>query len=184
MALFKSIQMGKHTLEHRVVLAPVTRYRGDENHAPTGLVTEYYSQRTTSGGLLVTEGILISDSTTGVPGTNGIYTDIQVERWGHVVEAVHAKKGVIFAQLWHLGRTGSSLHRLNNKARNNAPAVVVGPSAIAARGINHDTGEPYEVPHQLTVDEIQGLVQEHVTAAKNAIKAGFDGVEIPVCFGK
>ncbi|KAI9261522.1 hypothetical protein BDA99DRAFT_551849 [Phascolomyces articulosus] len=179
MTLFEPIQVGPFKLQHRVVLAPLTRYRGDKLQAPTDLGIEYYSQRATPGGLLITEGILTSDNTSGYTGVCGLYTDHQVNQWRKVVDAVHDKKGFIFAQLWHLGRAASSIYRINNKDNN----IVVGPSPIAARGISGETGEPFEVPHELTIEEIQDLIQEYVTAAKNAIKAGFDGVEILGAFG-
>ncbi|KAI8145276.1 hypothetical protein BJV82DRAFT_555901 [Fennellomyces sp. T-0311] len=175
MAIFEPTKIGNHQLQHRIVLAPLTRFRSDEKHAPTDLGVEYYRQRTTPGGLLISEGILTSPSAGGLPGVPEIFTKEQVEGWRKVTEAVHEKGGIIFAQIWHAGRYGSAYYNPGNTA-------PVGPSPIAARGINvfiPPLGTvPYETPRELTKDEIKDLVKEFVTAAENAIKAGFDGVEL------
>ncbi|KAI8145275.1 hypothetical protein BJV82DRAFT_605600 [Fennellomyces sp. T-0311] len=175
MALFEPIKIGNHQLQHRVVLAPMTRSRNDEKHAPTDLLVEFYSQRATPGGLLISEGILISPGAGSFPAFPGIYTEDQINAWRKVTDAVHAKGGIFFAQITHAGRFGSA--RLNP---GNVPPV--GPSPIAASGTNifvPPFGKvPFEVPRELTKDEIMEIVQEYVKAAQNAIKAGFDGVEL------
>ena len=165
MALFEPIQVGVNQLQHRIVLAPLTRLRTDENHAATALFVEYYSQRATSGGLLISEGFLLSPKNDNIPGIPYLYTDKQIESWRKVTDAVHAKGSVIFAQIAHFGRAG-------------ATQSPVGPSAIAARGINVFTKKPFEIPHEATKKDIQDIIQEFVIAAKNAIRAGFDGVEL------
>ncbi|KAI9265043.1 hypothetical protein BDA99DRAFT_436889 [Phascolomyces articulosus] len=172
-ALFEPIQIGANRLQHRVVLAPLTRLRADENHViPPDLAIEYYSQRATPGGLLISEGILISEDAGGFPGTPAIYTEEQISAWSKVTQAVHAKGGTIFAQIWHSGRAGTALY-----TKNHTPPVA--PSPIPARGLNvFLNNQPFETPRELSIDEIQDVIQEFVTAAKNAIKAGFDGVEL------
>ena len=166
MALFEPIQVGTNQLQHRIVLAPLTRLRADENHAATDLFVEYYSQRATSGGLLISEGFSLSPNTGNTPGIPILITDKQIESWRKVTDAVHAKGSVIFAQIVHLGRVGTS-------------QPPVGPSAIAPPGLNaFANNKPYEIPHELNKNEIQDIIQEFVIVAKNAIKAGFDGVEL------
>ncbi|KAG2225575.1 hypothetical protein INT45_013686 [Circinella minor] len=166
MALFEPIQVGTNQLQHRIVLAPLTRLRADENNAATDLIVEYYSQRATPGGLLISEAILTSLKNGNIPGFPALSTDNQIESWRKVTDAVHAKSSVIFAQLIHLGRVGPS-------------QPPVGPSAIAPRGLNASANnKPYETPRELTKSEIKDIIQEFVIAAKNAIKAGFDGVEL------
>ncbi|KAI8145274.1 hypothetical protein BJV82DRAFT_577496 [Fennellomyces sp. T-0311] len=157
------------------VLAPLTRFRNDEAHAPTDLAVEYYSQRATPGGLLISEGILISPGAGAFPGAPEIYTEDQIKEWKKVTDAVHEKGAVIFAQIWHAGRFGTA-------SLNPGNTIPVAPSAIAASGFNAFAQPlftvPMEVPRELTRDEIKEIVQEFAVAAENAIKAGFDGVEI------
>ena len=103
--MFTSLSLGQTRLQHRVVLAPLTRNRASEpDLAPTALSTEYYSQRATPGGLLITEATYISPSSAGYTGAPGIFTETQVQGWQKVTEAVHAKGGLISCQLWHVGR--------------------------------------------------------------------------------
>ncbi|KAI8137294.1 hypothetical protein BJV82DRAFT_525495 [Fennellomyces sp. T-0311] len=170
-ALFEPIKVGNNQLEHRVVLAPLTRFRCDENHVPTDLVEEYYTQRTTKGGLLITEATFITPTAGAYPGAPGIYTESQIEAWKKVTASVHAKGGFIYLQLWHVGRATLSVF---------LPEGVkpVSSSEIAIQGNNPFTGGDFEVPHALTIEEIAQIQQDYAQAAKNAIAAGFDGVEI------
>ncbi|KAI8145190.1 hypothetical protein BJV82DRAFT_605238 [Fennellomyces sp. T-0311] len=171
-ALFKPIKIGSTQLEHRIVLAPLTRRRSDKNHVPTTLQQEYYAQRATKGGMLITEGVLISPMAGGYRGAPGIYSDQMIQGWKKITDAVHAKGGFIYMQLWHVGRATGSVLLPNN-------AQPVSASPIAIKGPNtHTDGSDFEVPHALTVEEIAETVQDYVQAAKNAITAGFDGVEI------
>lgn len=169
-ALLSPIKIGDHTLDHRVVLAPLTRLRNTEEGVPQDHCVVYYEQRATKNGLLISEATVISPVTDGYKFAPGIYTDKQIEGWKKVVDAVHAKGGVIFLQLWHLGRTVSS----KNLPAGNYPVSC---SAIAISGTSA-FGTEYEVPHALTVDEIQDTIQDYCTAAKNAFRAGFDGKNI------
>ncbi|EPB83410.1 N-ethylmaleimide reductase [Mucor circinelloides 1006PhL] len=169
-ALFSPIKVGTSTLTHRVVLAPLTRFRAIPEAVPTDLQVEYYKQRASEGGLLVTEATFISRLAGGYPQAPGIYNKEQIEGWKKVTSAVHSKGGVIFLQLWHIGRVGSKYLNPNQEQ-------VVSASDIPCPGKTMQGGE-YEVPHALTVDEIKSIVDEYAQAAKNAIEARFDGVEI------
>ncbi|CAO3577325.1 unnamed protein product [Absidia cylindrospora] len=169
-ALFTPIKIGQHVLTHRLALAPLTRFRSDANGVPTDVVPTYYQQRATEGGLLITEATAISPYAGGYPGTPGIHTQEQIEAWKKVTAAVHEKKGVIFMQIWHLGRASFSFALPDN-------STPVSASDVAIEG-NSPLGAPHEKPRALTVDEIKSITQDYAQAAKNAIDAGFDGVEI------
>ncbi|CAO3601451.1 unnamed protein product [Absidia cylindrospora] len=165
-ALFSPIKVGQHALNHRVVHAPLTRFRADPK---TGVPSEdaalYHQQRTTEGGLLIAEATWISPSSGDYPGAPGIYSQDHICGWKKVTTAVHEKKGVIFLQLWHPGRATFF------------PSGHVAPSPIAIQ-TNSPSGAPYETPRPLTVDEIKSITQDFVQAAKNAMEAGFDGIEL------
>jgi NADPH2 dehydrogenase len=168
-ALFAPMKLGKHELKHRVVLSPLTRFRADENAAPTELQKEYYGQRATPGGLLITEATFITRYAGAYPRAPGIYTKDQIAGWKKVTDQVHAKGGVIFLQLWHIGRAAMAI---DNDGRQ-----PVSSSDIAITGVNL-LGLPQEKPRALTIPEIKDLVHDYRQAALNAIEAGFDGVEI------
>ncbi|KAI9318001.1 hypothetical protein BX666DRAFT_1933769 [Dichotomocladium elegans] len=169
-SLFRSIKVGKAKLKHRIVLAPLTRFRADENYIPTDLQVEYYSQRTTDGGLLISEATPITFLAGGYPHVPGIYNKDQIQGWKKITDAVHAKGGVFYMQLWHMGRASDSALLDGHRP--------VSASAIAISGNHPLTGKPYEIPQPLTVDEIKAIVQDYAQAAKNAVAAGCDGVEI------
>eukprot|EP00906_Rhabdomonas_costata_P004750 RCo007046 len=158
--------------QNRLGLAPLTRGRA---HPDTGCVRDihvtYYSERAT-GGFVLTEGTGISRQGLGWFCAPGIYTKEQVESWKPVTQAVHKVKGLIFCQLWHMGRAGHS---------DVFGSQPVAPSAIGLSGectAKNGEKKPYEVPHALTVEEIKQTVQDYATAAKNALAAGFDGVQV------
>ncbi|KAI8387399.1 hypothetical protein BD560DRAFT_486263 [Blakeslea trispora] len=169
-ALFAPIKVGKADLKHRVVLAPLTRFRATTEAVPTDLQVEHYKQRASEGGLLITEATFINRLAGGYPQAPGIYTKEQIEGWKKVTDAVHEKKGVIYLQLWHIGRAGF-------KGLNPNQEQIVSASDIPISGKNMAGGD-YEVPRPLTVEEIKALVQDYRQAALNAVEAGFDGVEI------
>jgi N-ethylmaleimide reductase len=107
--LFSPLQVGPYRLNHRIVMAPLTRMRAEkESFAPRPLNAEYYSQRATPGGLIIAEASPVMSTGRGNAGTPGIYSDQQIEGWREVVNAVHEKGGVIFLQLWHVGRVSHS----------------------------------------------------------------------------
>ncbi|SAL97314.1 hypothetical protein [Absidia glauca] len=169
-ALFTPIKIGHHLLRHRVVMAPMTRFRSSQTGVPSDLVSQYYGERATSGGLLITEATAISPYAGGYPGTPGIHTTEHIEAWKNTTEAVHKVGGAIFMQLWHLGRTSFSAALPNGDS-------TVSASVIAIKG-NSPMGVPYELPRALAVDEIKSISGDFAQAAKNAVSAGFDGVEI------
>lgn len=178
-ALFTETSLGPYTLKNRIVLPPLTRSRSTQpGNIPNELMAEYYAQRA-SAGFMVTEGTQIEPRGQGYAWTPGIYTSEQVEGWKKVTQAVHEKGGVIFAQLWHVGRVSHTSHQPNGE-----PPVA--PSAIRADAVKVfiETGpgmgelaEPSE-PRALTTEEVKELVQLYKQAAKNAFDAGFDGVEL------
>lgn len=170
--LFQPFTLGDITLPNRIVLAPMTRSRAGIERVPNALMSEYYVQRS-SAGLLITEATTISEEANGWNQSPGIYTDQMTEAWKQVVDAVHLKGGVIFLQLWHMGRSShSSFH--NGK-------LAVAPSAIKINEeyIHTPTGkQPHEVPRALETAEIPRVIEDYRLAAERAKEAGFDGVEI------
>ena len=169
--LFNSLQVGALTLPNRIVLAPLTRARADVGHMPTDLMAEYYAQRA-SGGLLITECTMVSEGTSAFVAEPGIYSVEQIEAWKKVTTAVHAKGGRIFMQIWHAGRAAHP--NINGGMR------TVSSTATAIEGeIDTPAGKvPHAVPHALTAEEITQIVAAFAQGAKNAIAAGFDGVEV------
>ncbi len=173
--LFTPLNLGALALDHRIVMAPLTRMRASQpGNVPTGLNAEYYGQRATKGGLLIAEATQVSQIGQGYPATPGIYSDQQVAGWKLVTDAVHAKGGKIVLQLWHVGRQShTSLHP--------AEGLPVSASAIACSGQTM-TAEwkqvPFETPRALDASEIPALIQSFVDATNRARAAGFDGVEV------
>ncbi|UPT78485.1 alkene reductase [Sulfurovum sp. XGS-02] len=171
MNLFSELTIGKKTLKNRIIMAPMTRCRAVEGNCANDLMAVYYAQRA-SAGLIITEATQISPLGIGYLATPGIYTDAQIDGWRKVTTAVHKKGGLIYLQLWHVGRVSHSSF-LQGK-------LPVAPSAVKIDG-KHYTPEgmqPYEIPRALQVHEIHEIVTEYAQAATNAIEAGFDGVEI------
>ncbi|MBT9331318.1 alkene reductase [Paracidobacterium acidisoli] len=174
--LFSPLRVGALALKHRVVMAPLTRMRSEQpGDVPTDLMATYYGQRASEGGLIISEATQISLQGKGYPGAPGIHSQEQVEGWKKIVQAVHAKGGFIFLQLWHVGRIShSSLHP--------EEGLPVAPSAIAPSvGETFDAHfgrVPFETPRALTLEEIPGLIATYRQAAENAKAAGFDGVEV------
>ncbi|RPD62527.1 NADH:flavin oxidoreductase/NADH oxidase [Lentinus tigrinus ALCF2SS1-7] len=168
-ALFQPILVGNIKLLHRVILAPQTRLRNSAEHVPTDLGLEFYSQRASiPGTLLVTEATFIAPQASGMPHAPGIWNDEQVAGWKRITDAVHAKGSFIFSQLWALGRAARP--DLLHKEYPDYPYVSSSPIPLSDR--------PQDVPRELAKHEIQDYVGWYATAAKNAIMAGFDGVEI------
>lgn len=172
-ALFEPIQLGKLTLANRMAMAPLTRNRAAEGNVPSELAAEYYSQRATMG-LIIAEATQVSDTAQGYSATPGLHTDEQIAGWKKVTDEVHAKGGKIFVQLWHTGRISHTMFQPNGQA-------PVAPSAIAAKTQTYVIGTGYvdtSTPRALETAEIAQVVNDFRTAAANAIKAGFDGVEL------
>lgn len=165
------------TLKNRVVMAPMTRSRANnENALVTDTIAEYYTQRATAG-LIITEGINVSKHAVGYINVPGIYTEEQTNAWKNVTEKVHESGGKIFAQLWHVGRISH-------------PDLLDGQLPMAPSAINPNS-ECYTpsgfqstvIPKEMTVEEIENTILDFQKAAENAIKAGFDGVEIHAANG-
>ncbi len=174
--LLSPLSLGPYELKHRVVMAPLTRMRSEQpGDVPQPLNVEYYGQRASEGGFIISEATQISRLGKGYPGAPGIHSAEQVQGWRPVVDAVHQKGGIIFLQLWHVGRMShSSLHP--------EAGLPVSASAIAPRQgktFKADfTYTDFETPRALELDELPGIVNEYRTAAINARQAGFDGVEV------
>lgn len=176
-ALFSEVQVGRYTLSNRMVMAPMTRSRADDAGVPKDLVATYYAQRA-SAGLIISEGVFPVALGKGYVRTPGIETAEQVAAWKKVAEAVHARGGRIFMQLMHCGRV-SHPSLLADGAQPQAP------SAIKAAGQTYTaTGlQDFVTPHALTVSEIAAVVEGYRQAARRAIEAGFDGVELHAASG-
>ena len=170
--LFEPYRLGAITLSNRIVMAPLTRNRAASGFVPGPLAAEYYGQRA-SAGLLVTEASQISQQGQGYQDTPGIYSKDQIAGWKKVTEAVHAKGGHIYIQIWHVGR----ISHTSLQPGNGAP---VAPSAIRANSKTFVGGQFAAVsqPRALELGEIPGLLDTYKKAAVNALEANFDGVEI------
>lgn len=171
--LLTPYKMGKFNLSHRIVLAPLTRQRSYGN-VPQPHAILYYSQRTSKGGLLIAEATGVSDTAQGYPDTPGIWTKEQVEAWKPIVDAVHAKGGIFFCQIWHVGRVSNTGYQPNGQAPISSTDKPLTPQ-IRSNGIDLAQFSP---PRQLDTDEIPSVVNDFRLAARNAVEAGFDGVEI------
>jgi N-ethylmaleimide reductase len=170
--LFSEAALGPLKLRNRLVMSPMTRSRAIDN-IPNALMAEYYAQRA-SAGFIVTEGTSPSPNGLGYPRIPGIFSAAQVAGWKLVTDAVHAKGSKIFVQLMHCGRVGHPLN-LPTGAR------MVAPSAVAAAGEMFTDAEgpkPHPAPQAMTAADIQAAIAEYAQAAKNAVAAGFDGVEL------
>ncbi|MCB2147306.1 MAG: alkene reductase [Deltaproteobacteria bacterium] len=170
--LFSKTTLGPLSLQNHLVMAPMTRSRATGN-IPNTLMAEYYAQRATAG-LIITEGTSPSPNGLGYPRIPGIFSPAQVEGWKRITEAVHAKGAKIFVQLMHCGRIAHSLNLP-------AGARVLAPSAVAAAGEMFTDAEgmrPHPVPLAMTGADIRFTMEEFVQASKNAVKAGFDGIEL------
>jgi N-ethylmaleimide reductase len=170
---FDPYRLGSVELANRIAMAPMTRSRAHgTGGTPTDLMATYYAQRA-GAGLIVTEGIQPSIVGQGYPDTPGLHSREQVEAWRNVTDRVHRNGGLIFAQLMHAGRVGDA---------DLLPGglIPVGPSAVAAEGqiYTHEGPKPFGTPHPLTEAEIAQTIGDFAQAARNAIDAGFDGVEL------
>lgn len=170
--LFTPIQLGPYTLPNRMAMAPMTRNRAGEGNVPQPLNVEYYAQRA-SAGLIVTEGSQIAADAVGYPATPGIHSAAQVAGWKRVTDAVHAKGGHIFLQLWHCGRVSHSSMLPGGK-------LPIAPSALKLPGqtFTYQGMQDYESPRALELSEIPTIIEQYRDAANNALTSGFDGVEI------
>jgi N-ethylmaleimide reductase len=175
--LLEPVRLGRYRLVNRVVMAPMMRCRAGPDGVPDALMAEYYAQRA-GAGLIIGEGADVSPQARGHAGSPGLYNDAQVEGWRAVTEAVHARGGLIFAQLAHAGR-------VSDPSLQPGGGLPVAPSAIwsgawyfAAEGFR-----PCRAPRALETDEVPKLVEQYRQAAERALAAGFDGVEIHAAEG-
>jgi N-ethylmaleimide reductase len=174
--LLRPYRMGEYQLANRVVMAPLTRCRAtNPDLAPTELHARYYAQRA-SAGLIITEGTWISRDAVGWHDVPGLFTDAQVRGWSAVTDAVHRERGVIFAQLWH---TGSTSH----------PDFFAGTAPLAPSAVNPGLrsptpsgNQPTVTPRAMTQQDIRTTISDYATAAGNAVRSGFDGVQLQAGF--
>ncbi|MFF3337191.1 alkene reductase [Streptomyces flavidovirens] len=169
---FDPFDLSGTPLANRIVMAPMTRSRAGEGGVPTELTAEYYTQRATAG-LIITEGVQPSVVGQGYPFTPGLHSAEQTAGWRKVTDAVHAAGGRIYAQIMHAGRIGHPVLLPDG-------LVPVAPSAVAAAGqlYTAEGMKDFVTPRELTGDEIRETIADFVAAARNAIDAGFDGVEL------
>ncbi|RSL59608.1 hypothetical protein CEP51_013893 [Fusarium floridanum] len=164
--IFQPLKIGPITTNHRVVMAPLTRFRADDHHVQLPMAAEYYAQRASvAGTLIISEATFISKAAGGYPNVPGIWDRDQIDAWRKITDAVHAKGSFIFCQLWALGRVAVS----DVAAAEGFDVVSSSPNAF-------ESGAP--VPREATKAEIQNFILDYAQAARNAIEAGFDGVEI------
>ncbi|KAL9670815.1 hypothetical protein QQ045_008373 [Rhodiola kirilowii] len=171
--LLTPYQLGPFHLSHRVVLAPLARHRSYAS-VPQPHAVLYYSQRTTKGGFLISEATGVSDTAQGHPDMPGIWTKEQVEAWKPIVDAVHAKGGIFFCQIWHAGRVSNRGFQPNGQDPISSSDKSLTPQ-IQSNGIDVAQFSP---PRKLSTEEVPQVVNDFRLAARNAIEAGFDGVEI------
>lgn len=177
MKLLENTKLGTLDLKNKMAMSAMTRSRADLDGIVSDATVEYYTQRA-SAGVIFTEAIRISEEATGSPYTPGIYNERQIEAWKKVTNSVHENGGLIIAQLWHTGRAGHSIDR-NGK-------LPLAPSALPIKSMQHFTSQgmqDYEVPQEITVQEIKQTIQDFRKSAENALKAGFDGVELHAANG-
>ncbi|KAJ5514632.1 Aldolase-type TIM barrel [Penicillium fimorum] len=170
--LFSPLRVGRVELSNRIAMAPMTRFRADDNHIPLPFVKDYYAQRASvPGTLLITEATFISARAGGYPNVPGIYNDAQIAAWKEVTDAVHAKGSHIYMQLWALGRVASP-----DLLKSEGGLDLVSSSATPASA-------DAPTPRALSETEIHEWIADYAQAARNAIAAGFDGVEIHAANG-
>ncbi len=176
-SLFSAFDLGGLKVNNRLALAPMTRSKAGPERLANPLIAEYYAQRA-SAGLVITEATTVSAQGNGYLNTPGIYTDEMGDAWRQVTEAVHAKGGRIFLQLWHTGRASHS------EFHDGAQPVSASAIRIEGDGVHTPSGkQDYEVPRALETGELKGVVADYVSAAERAKAAGFDGVEIHAANG-
>ena len=170
--LFTPLQAGEILLPNRIVMAPLTRVRAGTTHIPNDMMVDYYSQRASSG-LIMTECTMVDAHACAFMGEGGIYSPAHVAGWKRVTDAVHARGGRIFMQIWHPGRAAHSLLNEGEQPVSSSAKAIRNEMTHTPQG-----DKPYEVPRALRTEEIPRYVEMFRIAAKNAQQAGFDGVQI------
>lgn len=174
--LFDPIALGAITAPNRTLMAALTRARATRDHLPTPIMAAYYAQRA-SAGLIIGEATGISRQAVGWPYAPGLWSAKQVDAWKPITQAVHDKDGLIFAQLWHMGRMAHS-------AVTGHQPVSASATAMPGDAHTYDGKRPFEVARPLAAEEIPGLVSDYARAAGNAMAAGFDGVQVHAANGQ
>ncbi len=175
-SLFDPVALGAIACPNRILMAPLTRGRATRDHVPTELMRTYYAQRA-GAGLIISEGTGISRQGLGWPSAPGIWTDEQVEGWKPVVEAVHEAGGRIVCQLWHMGRTVHPLYL------GGEPPVSASATTAPYKAHTYEGRQPYHQARPLELHEIPELLDDYARAAANAMRAGFDGVQLHAANG-
>ncbi|MBO6794593.1 MAG: alkene reductase [Balneolaceae bacterium] len=172
--LFTEFSLNNLSLKNRMVMAPMTRSRANQEHVPTDIMATYYRQRS-GAGLIITEGVGPSPNGVGYPRIPGVYNDEQTKGWKKVTEEVHENDGKIFMQLMHTGRVSHPLNLPEN-------GKVLAPSAVQLEDEQMYTDQEglqdYPTPQVMSLNQIESTIKEYVNAAERAIEAGFDGVEL------
>ncbi|HEX5790217.1 MAG TPA: alkene reductase [Luteolibacter sp.] len=174
--LFEPLQVGALRLPNRVIMAPLTRCRASEGRVPNAMMAEYYAQRA-GFGMILTEATSVCPQGVGYPDTPGIWSAAQVEGWKRVTDAVHRAGGTILCQLWHVGRVSDPIY-LNGELPVSASAVRPAGHVSLVR-----PQKEFVTPRALTLEEIPTVVASYRQAARNAVAAGFDGVELHAANG-
>ncbi|CAB3764463.1 alkene reductase [Paraburkholderia humisilvae] len=176
--LFSKVTLGPYELDHRVVLAPLTRMRAERGARPGALMAKYYAQRTSPGALLISEATIAAPNGNGYLGAPGLFDDSQIPGWKTITDAVHAKGGTIFLQLYHAGRQSNAQLQPDG-------ARPVGPSELPHGGLAYtEAGWVPNTPNRaLATGEIPGIVESFRAAAERGIRAGFDGIELHAANG-
>jgi N-ethylmaleimide reductase len=175
--LFTPIRVGRHTLSNRLIMAPMTRSRADDNGVPGELVALYYAQRA-SAGLIISEGVYPTATGKGYVRTPGIETEAQTTAWRHITKAVHERGGRIFMQIMHCGR-------ISHPSLLPDGVLPVAPSAIKPAGQTWTSNglQDLPTPRALDIAEIAGIIERYRLATRQALEAGFDGVELHAASG-
>ena len=169
-SLFDPIQLGAIHSPNRILMAPLTRGRAEKNHVPTDIMRDYYTQRA-SAGLIISEATGISREGLGWPFAPGLWSDAQTDAWKPITAAVHAAGGHIVAQLWHMGR------QVHSSVIGGQP-VSSSATATAGQAHTYEGKQDFETARPLEIDEIPRLLEDYATATRNALAAGFDGVQV------
>lgn len=175
-SLFDSVRLGALDLPNRILMAPMTRARGTREHVPTEMMVEYYRQRA-SAGLIISEAIGISQQGLGWPYATGIWSAEQVAGWRKVTDAVHGAGGRIIAQLWHMGRV------VHPSFLGGGQPVSASVTTAPGQAHTYAGKQPYTPARALPLEEIPELLEDFRQATRNAIEAGFDGVQIHAANG-
>jgi 2,4-dienoyl-CoA reductase-like NADH-dependent reductase (Old Yellow Enzyme family) len=174
--LFDPIQLGAITAPNRILMAPLTRARSTMDHVPTPLMIEYYRQRA-SAGLIISEATGISPQGLGWPYAPGLWTPAQIEGWKPITAAVHGAGGRIVAQLWHMGRV------VHPSLPGRGQPVSASATTMSGLARTYDGKQPYVQAKALSIPEIQAILADYRAAARHALEAGFDGVQIHAANG-